>query len=198
MTRTIKGLCFTLALIFLLARGKVFATTPMEQIEETIQQVMAIIGGASNGGEEARRDMLREALMPRFDWDDMAKRALGKHWDSAADRQHEFVAAFAEFLGNSYIGKIGSYKDEKILFVGERTENTRAQVDTKIVPGKGEPIAVSYRLHRVQGGWKIYDIVVEDISIVANYRSQFERMLSKGTFDDLVKRLRDKDSKNRN
>ena len=198
MTRTIKGLCFTLALIFLLARGKVFATTPTEQIEETIQQVMAIIGGASNGGEEARRDMLREALMPRFDWDDMAKRALGKHWDSAADRQHEFVAAFAEFLGNSYIGKIGSYKEEKVLFVGERTENNRAQVDTKIVPGKGEPIAVSYRLHLVQGVWKIYDIVVEDISIVANYRSQFERMLSKGTFDDLVKRLRDKDSKNRN
>jgi phospholipid transport system substrate-binding protein len=198
MSRTIKGLCFTLALIFLMARGKVFATTPMEQIRETLQQVMTVVSGPSNGDEKERSDTLRNALMPRFDWDEMAKRVLGRHWDSVGNRQDEFVAAFAEFLGNSYMGKIGSYKDEKVLFVGERTENNRAQVDTKIVPSKGDSTSVSYRLHRVQGDWKIYDVVVEDISIVSNYRSQFERILAKGNFDDLMKRLKDKDSKSRN
>jgi phospholipid transport system substrate-binding protein len=198
MSRTIKGLCFTLALLVLLARVKVLATTPMEQIQETLQQVMAVISGPSTGDEKERKDTLRNALMPRFDWDEMAKRVLGKHWDGVGSRQDEFVAAFSEFLGNSYVGKIGSYKDEKVLFVGERTEKNLAQVDTKIVPGKGEPIGVSYRLHRLQGDWKIYDVVVEDISIVANYRAQFERILAKGTFDDLLKRLRDKDQKNRN
>jgi phospholipid transport system substrate-binding protein len=195
MSRTIKGLCFTLALIFLMVRGKVFATMPMEQIRETLQQVMT---GPSNGDEKERSDTLRNALMPRFDWNEMAKRVLGRHWDSVGNRQDEFVAAFAEFLGNSYMGKIGSYKDEKVLFVDERTENNRAQVDTKIVPSKGEPTSVSYRLHRVQGDWKIYDVVVEDISIVSNYRSQFERILARGNFDDLMKRLKDKDSKSRN
>jgi phospholipid transport system substrate-binding protein len=198
MARTIKGLCFTFTLIFLLGRGKVFATTPMEQIRETLQQVMTVVSGPSNGDEKERRDALQNALMPRFDWDEMAKRVLGKHWDSVGNRQAEFVAAFAEFLGNSYMGKIGSYKDEKVLFVGEQTEKNRAQVDTKIVPNKGEPTSVSYRLHRVQGDWKIYDVVVEDISIVSNYRSQFERILAKGNFDDLMKRLRDKDPKSRN
>jgi phospholipid transport system substrate-binding protein len=198
MSRTIKGLCFTFTLIFLLGRGKVFATTPMEQIRETLQQVMTVVSGPSNGDEKERSDTLRNALMPRFDWDEMAKRVLGRHWDSVGNRQDEFVAAFAEFLGNSYMGKIGSYKDEKVLFVGERTENNGAQVDTKIVASKGEPTSVSYRLHRVQGDWKIYDVVVEDISIVSNYRSQFERILAKGSFDDLLKRLRDKDSKSRN
>jgi phospholipid transport system substrate-binding protein len=198
MSRTIKGLCFTFTLIFLLGRGKVFATTPMEQIRETLQQVMTVVSGPSNGDEKERSDTLRNALMPRFDWDEMAKRVLGRHWDSVGNRQDEFVAAFAEFLGNSYMGKIGSYKDEKVLFVGERTENNRAQVDTKIVPSKGDSTSVSYRLHRVQGDWKIYDVVVEDISIVSNYRSQFERILAKGNFDDLMKRLKDKDSKSRN
>ena len=199
MTRTVKGLCFALALIFLLGRGKVFATTPGEQIQETLQQVMAIMDGSSNAGEaEGKERLLRNALMPRFDWTGIAKRALGRHWDSVADRQDEFVAAFAEFLGNSYIGKIGSYKDEKILFVGETTEKNLAQVDTKIVPTKGETISVSYRLHRIQTDWKIYDVVVENISIVANYRSQFERILAKGTFDDLLKRLREKELKIRN
>ena len=198
MSRTIKGLCFTFTLIFLLGRGKVFATTPMEQIRETLQQVMTVVSGPSNGDEKERKDTLRNALMPRFDWDEMAKRVLGRHWDSVGNRQDEFVAAFAEFLGNSYMGKIGSYKDEKVLFVGERTENNRAQVDTKIVPSKGDSTSVSYRLHRVQGDWKIYDVVVEDISIVSNYRSQFERILAKGNFDDLMKRLKDKDSKSRN
>ena len=198
MARTIKGLCFTFTLIFLLGRGKVFATTPMEQIRETLQQVMTVVSGPSNGDHQEQKDLLQKALMPRFDWDEMAKRVLGRHWDSVGNRQDEFVAAFAEFLGNSYMGKIGSYKDEKVLFVGERTENNRAQVDTKIVPSKGESTSVSYRLHRVQGEWKIYDVVVEDISIVSNYRSQFERILAKGSFDDLLKRLRDKDSNSRN
>jgi phospholipid transport system substrate-binding protein len=198
MARTIKGLCFTFTLIFLLGRGKVFATTPMEQIRETLQQVITVVSGPSNGDQQEQKDLLQKALMPRFDWDEMAKRVLGKHWDSVGNRQDEFVAAFAEFLGNSYMGKIGSYKDEKVLFVGERTENNRAQVDTKIVPSKGDSTSVSYRLHRVQGDWKIYDVVVEDISIVSNYRSQFERILAKGNFDDLMKRLKDKDSKSRN
>ena len=198
MARTIKGLCFTFTLIFLLGRGKVFATTPMEQIRETLQEVMTVISGTSNGGETEQKDLLQKTLMPRFDWDEMAKRVLGRHWDSVGNRQDEFVAAFAEFLGNSYMGKIGSYKDQKVLFVGERTEKSLAQVDTKIISSKGEQTSVSYRLHRIQGDWKIYDVVVEDISIVANYRSQFERMLAKGSFDDLLKRLRDKDAKNRN
>ena len=198
MTRTIQGFCFTLALIFIIGRGKAFAVTPMEQIKDTIQQVMAVISGPSNISTEERRETLRNALMSRFDWNEMAKRVLGKRWNSEPDRQEEFVSVFAEFLGNSYIGKIGSYHDEKILFVGEQTDKNLAQVDTKIISSKGEPTAVSYRLHRVQGDWKIYDVVVENISMVSNYRSQFERILAKGTFDDLLKRLKEKDSANRN
>ena len=198
MTCAMKRRLFVLSLSVCLGQAQVYASTPTEQIQETLQQVLTIMTRSANGNEAERKELLRNALMPRFDFLEMAKRSLGKHWESVPGRQDEFVAAFAEFLGTSYIGKIGSYKDEKILFVREWTEKELAQVDTKVVPSKGDPVAVNYRLHRVQSEWKIYDVVVEDISIVGNYRSQFERILTKGTFDDLLKRLSEKDSKIRN
>jgi phospholipid transport system substrate-binding protein len=184
-------------LIFCLASAQALAGKPVEEIRDTIQQVLAIVNGSPRSDVE-RKGMLREALMPRFDWVEMAKQALGKHWNSVPGRQNEFVVAFAEFLGNSYVGKIGSYKDEKILFVHESIEKNQAQVDTKIVSPTGEPTSVNYRLRQVDGEWKIYDVVVEDISIIANYRSQFNRILANGSFDDLLKRLKEKESAPRN
>jgi phospholipid transport system substrate-binding protein len=178
-----------------LAPMPAFATTPTEQIQETIQQVLSVVKNPANSHEQ-RKEMLRETLMPRFDWFEMARQTLGKHWSVAAGRENEFVGAFAEFLGNSYVGSIVSYKDQKILFVQESIESNRAQVKTKIVPDKGEATAVNYRLHRVKGEWKIYDVVVEDISLVFNYRSQFNRILAKGSFDDLLKQLREKEFRN--
>ena len=195
MIGSIKRLVLGVALSFWLAPGVVYADTPMEQLRETIQQVMLTMNRAETRGDPELREKLRDTLMPRFDWFEMAKQALGKHWSAIPSRQHEFVAVFAEFLGNSYIGKIGSYKDEKIVFVHESVEKNLAQVDTKIVSSKGEPTSVNYRLHRVQGEWKIYDVVVEDISVVANYRSQFNRILANGSFDDLIQRLKEKESK---
>jgi phospholipid transport system substrate-binding protein len=178
-----------------LAPMPAFATTPTEQIQETIQQVLSVVKNPANSHEQ-RKEMLRETLMPRFDWFEMARQTLGKHWSVAAGRENEFVGAFAEFLGNSYVGSIVSYKDEKILFVQESIESNRAQVKTKIVPDKGEATSINYRLHRVQGEWKIYDVVVEDISLVFNYRAQFNRILAKGSFDDLLKQLREKEFRN--
>ena len=195
MIGSTKRLVLGVALSLCLAPGVVYADTPMEQLRETIQQVMLTMNGAETRGAPELRDKLRDALMPRFDWFEMAKQALGKHWSAIPSRQHEFVAVFAEFLGNSYIGKIGSYKDEKIVFVHESIEKNLAQVDTRIIPSKGEPTSVNYRLHRVEGEWKIYDVVVEDISVVANYRSQFSRILANGSFDELIKRLKEKESK---
>ena len=194
MIGSIKWLVLGVAVNLCLAQGVVYAGTPMAQLQETMQQVMLTMNGAVKNGDPELREKLRDALMPRFDWFEMARQALGKHWTAIPSRQHEFVAVFTEFLGNSYIGKIGSYKDEKIVFVHESIEKNLAQVNTKIIPSKGESTSVNYRLHRVQEEWKIYDVVVEDISVVANYRSQFNRIIANGSFEDLLKRLKDKDS----
>ncbi len=170
-----------------------FASSPTEQIQETIQQVLTVVNNSAQSDEPGRKRQLRETLMPRFDWTEMAKQTLGRHWDAAAARQGEFIAALSEFLGNSYVGKIGSYKDEKIIYLTEAVDHDQAQVKTKIVSSKGEPTAITYRLHRVEGEWKIYDVVVEDISLVVNFRSQFSRILAKGGFDDLLRQLKEKE-----
>ena len=133
--------------------------------------------------------MVKGMLMPYFDWLEMSKHTLGKHWSSAARRESGFVSAFAEFLGNAYIGQISSYRDETVIFGLELVENNQAQVKTEILSNKAEPTSVDYQLHRVQGEWEIYNVVVEDVSLVVNYRSQFNRILAKGSFDDLLKHL---------
>jgi phospholipid transport system substrate-binding protein len=183
------------ALVLCLAPG-VFAQSPGQQVQETIQRVTAIISSSPRADTE-RRDEVRRLLLPRFDWPEMAKRSLGKHWPRVPERQSEFVSAFTEFVGNAYLGTIGGYKDEKIIFSGERREQNLAEVETKLVPSKGEPMSVNYRLHLVQGDWKIYDVVIADISLINNYRSQFNRILARGSFDDLVKQLREKDFNDR-
>ena len=178
--------------------GLVLASSPTQQVQETIHQVLTVVNNPAAGSESAWKQALRDSIMPRFDWAEMAKQALGKHWDGVSARHSEFIAAFTDFLGNSYVGKIGSYKDEKILFVQETITNNLAEVKTKIVPAKGEATSVNYQLHQVQGDWKIYDVVVEDISLVVNYRSQFSRILAKGSFDDLLRQLKEKEKSQRN
>jgi phospholipid transport system substrate-binding protein len=187
----INRLLVVTGLVLGLARP-VLAQTPGQQVQETIQMVTAIIG-APAGAEAERLSEVKRFLLPRFDWLEMAKRSLGKHWPRVPERQNEFVAAFTEFVGNSYLGTIGGYKNEKIIFAGERRDQHLAEVETKLVPNKGEPMPVNYRLHLVQGEWKIYDVVIADISLVSNYRSQFNRILARGSFDELVKQLREKD-----
>jgi phospholipid transport system substrate-binding protein len=193
MVNSTTRLVLGLGLFLTFVHGELLASTPRQQIEETIQRVVTIISDPTRS-ETERRDLLREALLPRFDFVEMAKRALGKHWSNASGRQQEFVAAFAEFLGNSYIGKVVAHKDEKIVIVREWTDKGEAQVDTHVLPRKGERFSVNYRLHQVEGEWKIYDVVVEQISLVSNYRSQFNRILTSGSLDDLMKLLKEKGS----
>jgi len=183
---------------FAVTPAKVLAVTPTEQLQATIQQVLTIVSGADGQRAERQKEQLRATLMPRFDWVEMARQTLGKHWDNVPNRQGEFVSVFADFLGNSYVGKIGSYKDEKILFLEETVNQHQALVKSKIVSSKGEATAVNYKLHRIDDEWKVYDVVVEDISLVVNFRSQFNRILARGSFDDLLKQMKDKEFKNKN
>ena len=191
--RNVKQTAVVVALILCLGRV-VFAQTPGQPVQETSHRVTAIFG-SSSGAEPESLDEINRLLLPRFDWPEMAKRSLGKHWPKVPERQNEFISAFTEFVGSAYLGTISGYKDERIIFAGERREQNLAEVETKLVPNKGDPMPVNYRLHLVQGEWKIYDVVIADISLINNYRSQFNRILAKGSFDDLVKQLRDQDSR---
>ncbi|MER3423332.1 MAG: hypothetical protein C4293_09015 [Nitrospiraceae bacterium] len=122
----------------------------------------------------------------------MAKRSLGAQWSKLNDNQRqEFVGLFRQLLTNSYIGKIEGYSGEQIHYLNERLQDGYAEVRTKVSSGKAE-IPLDYRLLNKSGDWRVYDVVVDGVSLVSNYRGQFAKVLRTSSYEDLVEKLRNK------
>lgn len=163
-----------------------------QQVQATVERVAGILKELRLRGEakrEERKGHLRQAIYSRFDFAEMGKRSLGNHWRRYAYRQHEFIPAFTHFVEDYYFTQIESYRDGRILYSGERVDHEFAQVDTRVIPFRGSEVFIQYRLHRVQGEWKVYDVLIDNVSLVNNYRSQFNRILTSTSFDELLKKL---------
>lgn len=190
---TIRALGLTLSLLF---SGTAMAGIPTDQIRATVEHVLAILKDPklqSDGATSERRAELRKAIYPRFDFEEMAKRSLGSEWRRrTADEQKEFVRWFTELLKNSYVNSIESYRGEKVIFKRESTDGGYAEVDTVVVTNNGEEFTIDYRLSLAGRDWKVYDVVIENISLVNNYRSQFRRILGRSSFAELLRLMRDK------
>ncbi len=167
-----------------------------DQLRQTADKVLLILQDSrlkSADQKAARRDQLRQVISARFDFNEMAKRSLGAHWQRrGAEEQRRFVELFTELLERSYADQIESFNGEKIVYGRETQENDYAEVDTKVVSKQGEEFAVNYRLHAVDREWKVYDVVIENISLVNNYRSQFNRVLANSSFDEFLRKLQGK------
>jgi phospholipid transport system substrate-binding protein len=176
--------------------GTGFSASPAgEQVKATIDQVIEVLRDPKlqGAGKKAeRREKLRQIVLPRFDFAEMAKRALGNNWNRYPDKQQEFVTAFKQLLEETYADQIELAGGDKVVYLNERTEKDYAEVDTKVISPKGEETPMTYKLHPVGSDWKVFDIVVENISIVNNYRSQFNRVLSNASLDELIKRIKEK------
>src|SRR6266496_1789949 len=172
------------------------AGEPLELVRTAVDKAIQTLKDPKLQSQDKKReriDRLREALNPIFDYEEMAKRALGTHWRRRTPaEQEEFVKLFRDFLERVYSEKIGLYGGEKVRFGREVMDSEFAQVESTIIQPKGEEIAVVYKLRQVNGQWKVYDAIVENISIVNNYRSQFDRVISSSSYEELVKRLREK------
>ena len=172
------------------------AGAPLDLVRTTVDRAIQILKDpelSSPDKKQERVDRLREALAAIFDYEEMAKRALGPHWRQRTPaEQQEFVKLFRKFLENVYSEKIGLYGGQKVRFGRELIDNDFAQVETTIIQPKGDEIAVLYKLRQVNGQWKVYDAVVDNISIINNYRSQFDRVIARNSYEELVKRLREK------
>ena len=183
-------------LVLLLRPVSAVAGAPTDQLRQTIDQVLAILQDPQLQGPDQkaeRRKKLEATIAPRFDFTEMAKRALGPHWQQRSPaEQQEFVQLFTGLLEEAYLDKIESYNGEKVEFVNETVDNTYAEVDTNIVGPTGQKFAVNYKLYQVQGEWKVYDVVIVNVGLVHNYRSQFNRILAKSSFEELLKKLREK------
>jgi phospholipid transport system substrate-binding protein len=172
------------------------AGEPLDVVKTAAEKAIQILKDPtlqSKDKKKERIDRLKEAVDPIFDYEEMAKRALGAHWRRRTPvEQEEFVKLFRNFLEKVYSEKVDLYEGQKIVFGREAVDQDFAQVDSTVINDKGEEFSVVYKLRRVQGKWKVYDAVVENISIVNNYRSQFDRVIAKSSYEELKRLLREK------
>ena len=171
------------------------AGAPTETLKQTVDQVVKILSDpALRDKHEARRAQVRKVAEGVFDYPDTARRSLGPHWNGRTpEQQQEFVKLFADILDRSYISKIDLYEGERVQYTGETIDGNEATVKTMIAARQGSDIPVDYRMHLKNGRWLVYDVIIEGVSLVSNYRTQFNKIIQTESYDALVQRLRAKE-----
>ena len=172
------------------------AGEPLDVVKSAADRVIQVLRDPkllSKDKKKERVERLKEIVDPLFDYEEMAKRALGPHWRRRTPaEQEEFVKLFRDFIEKIYSDKIDLYEGERIVFGRETIDQDFAQVESTVINAKREEFVIVYKLRRADGKWKVYDAVVENISVVNNYRSQFDRVINSSSYEELVKRLKEK------
>lgn len=186
---TLGALSFAL-FMFTVNVGSALASVVTDSLKSTIDQVINVVTDPKYKGDaEARRAKLRSIINPRFDYIEMGKRSLARNWnDLTPQERKDFIDLFGKLLENSYAKKIESYRDEKINYVDEVIKGKYAMVKTEIVR-KNDVIGVDYKLINTGNDWLVYDFIVEGVSMIRNYRSQFSKIIRQDSFKGLMDRL---------
>jgi len=197
MGRPFRG--FALASLVILSTAQSsWAATAQEQLKGAIDRVVTTLESPALKGEgkvAERRIAVRKIANEIFDFAEIARRSLGRYWQPLSEAQRsEFVSLFSDLLERSYISKIELYGGEKIIYNGERVDGDLATVSTKIITKNGTEIPVDYRLFRRGDRWLVYDVNIEGISLVSNYRTQFNKIIQTSGYQILVDRMRSKQS----
>jgi phospholipid transport system substrate-binding protein len=166
------------------------------QLSTTIDEFVKIL--VNTPVTQLRASGLPERAMAliysRFDFSEMTKRSLGRHWQALdQSEQREFVEAFTQRLLRAYGRSVRASGDEKIQYEREVLDGKNASVETKVV-GSGDEFPIDYQLHDIDGQWKVYDMVIDQVSIVNNYRAQFERVIAKSSVKELLQKMKQQDS----
>jgi len=183
------------AVSILVCSGKAAnAGEPTEAIRGAVNQGVEILKNAKLDNQKQRAqviDQLRQVVYPLFDFNEMAMRSLGANWRRLNPQQRkEFVSTFTALLEKTYANQIDLYNGQQVIYTGETVDGDYAQVDSRIIDKNGQTYSVVYKLHRVDGKWRIYDVVAENISLVNNYRAQFNRVIAKSSFEELLKMMK--------
>ncbi len=169
---------------------------PKDAVKATTNKVIDVLNNPELKGpakETERRKKIREAVMELFDFGEMAKRSLGIYWKerSAADKK-EFTGLYSDLLERSYINRIEGYSNEKITYDNESIDGDYAVVKTRLRTKRGEEIPIDYKLLNENGKWMVYDLVIENVSLVNNYRVQFNKVIRSTSYAELVKKMKNK------
>lgn len=195
--RIVHGLVVVLTVAMLAASVPAWAGPPTEQLRVQMDRVIKVLEDPElkrEGRQVERRAAIRRLANEIFDFTETTRRSLGPHWQARTPAEREqFVRLYADLLERSYIGKIELYSGERIQFVGDTIEGDQATVRTRLVTKSGTEIPVDYRMHRTASDrWLTYDVAIEGVSMVANYRAQFNKIIQSSGYPSLVSKLTEK------
>jgi phospholipid transport system substrate-binding protein len=172
------------------------AGVPTDQLKGAVERVLKTLDDPALKGDARlgeRRVAVRKIANEIFDFSEIAKRSMARHWQPLSEAQRtEFVGLFADLLERSYISKIETYGGEKIQYTAERADGDFATVSTRIVTKNGTEVPVDYRMIKRADRWLVYDVSIEGVSLVSNYRTQFNKIIQTSSYNELVSKLRNK------
>jgi phospholipid transport system substrate-binding protein len=170
------------------------AGAPTDQLRLQVDRVLKLLEDpALQAPDKARerRVAVRKVADEIFDFGETARRALGRHWAARTpEERDEFVRLFGDLLERSYISKIELYGGEKIQYISDRIDGETALVQSKLLTKNGSEVPIEYRMLKKAERWLVYDVVIEGVSLVANYRTQFNKIIQTSSFQDLVKKMK--------
>ncbi|MDD5558091.1 ABC transporter substrate-binding protein [Candidatus Methylomirabilis sp.] len=176
--------------------GLSLAGSATDQVKGTVDQVLKILTDPalkSAQKTKERRAKLRKTVLERFDFSEMSKRSMGLYWNErTSEERTKFVGLFTDLLERAYIDRVEGYTGEQILYLEETADGNYSEVRTKIVTKRNQEIPIYYRLQKADAKWEVYDIVVEGVSLVNNYRTQFSKIIRTSSYQDLVKKMQAK------
>jgi phospholipid transport system substrate-binding protein len=177
------------ALVAVLA-APAFAGAPTDALKQGVDRVLQIIGRPGDHAAEIRK--LAQSL---FDFEETARRTLGPHWSARTpEERREFVGLFTDLLERAYVRRIDDCAGGTVTYTAESIDGDEATVRTRVVTKQGTEIPLDYRMHRKNGRWLVYDVNIEGVSLIANYRTQFNKVIQTESYDALVRRLRSKEA----
>ena len=173
------------------------AGPPIDVVRRHVDQALEILSRPALQGEAnaaQRRETIRQIAHEAFDFPDMARRTLGQHWHQRTpDEQQRFTRLFTALLERAYFSRIDSYQQgDSVKYLSEEIDGDSASVKTQVLTDKGSAIPIDYLMHQVSGRWRIHDVKVEGVSLVANYRAQFNKVIVSSSFEELLRRLEER------
>ena len=182
--------------LFFTVPSFVMAGEPTDRIKVASDKLIAIVFDNSLKTPEMkdkRDQMVTEIVDGLFDWQEFSRRTLARHWSKRTeDEKKEFISLFRQLVERTYMAKAGQYSGGKVIFLDEKIEGDYGNVSTQILTSAGTQISVEYRVIKKDGVWWVYDVYIEGVSLVNNYRGQFNDILIKSSYEDLVRRLKEK------
>lgn len=193
-SRVFALLVSLVAVLVVIAPRNATAGPLTDQVHESVDAVLKIVSDPELKKETRtveRRRMIRQVAAELFDFTEISQRSLGPHWRARTPAEREeFIALFGDLLEYAYVSKIEMYSGETIRYLGETIDGEQAVVKTRIVMKQGTEVPVDYRMMQKNGRWVVYDVTIEGVSLVANYRSQFNTVIQRSGYRDLVARLK--------